>query len=123
MQGLKYLIFVLLSVFYLYCRPISPLPENFENKNTEALEFCIEKNFNTDFYIWINMDIHSGKNRMFIYDLKADTIIASGLCSHGCGDYPWGYDQSKESPTFSNITDTHQSSKGKYKIVCNKSYS
>ena len=117
MQGLfKYLIFFSLSLVYLYCRPISPPPDNFENKNAEALKYCIENDFNTDFYISIDMDVHSGKNRLFVYDLQKDSIMTTGLCSHGCGEHPWSYDFSKERPAFSNIEDSHQSSLGKYKI-------
>ena len=109
----KILVIILLSVFVFKCSPITPL---ISNKNTEALEFCKENNFNTDFYIWINMNIHSGKNRLFIYDLKKDSVISSGLCSHGCGESLWASDQTKENPSFSNIIDSHQSSIGKYKI-------
>ena len=87
-----------------------------EDRNAQALTFCQEQGLNTDFYIFVDMDIHSGKNRMFVYDLQKDSLLAAGLCSHGCGKNPWSYDFSKENPTFSNVVDSHQSSLGKYKI-------
>jgi len=87
-----------------------------QQKAATALSFCKNKNYNTGLCILIDMSLHSGKKRAFIYDFKKDTIIASGLCAHGCGDYPWGGDNTKESPKFSNTPDSHCSSLGKYKI-------
>lgn len=85
-------------------------------KAEEALKYCKTQGFNTDFCILVDMRIHSGKNRMFIWDLKNDSIIKSSLCSHGCGDSPWGQDETKTDPIFSNTSDSHLSSLGKYKI-------
>ena len=62
------------------------------------------------------MSIHSGKKRLFLYDLKDKKIVQSGLCSHGCGEAPWGEDETKETPLFSNVPDSHLSSIGKYRI-------
>jgi hypothetical protein len=75
-----------------------------------------EEGFNTDFCILADMGIHSGKNRMFIWDFKNNSIYKSGLCSHGCGDSPHSGDDTKTKPIFSNIPDSHLSSLGKYKI-------
>ena len=54
-------------------------------KADTALSFCKEKNMNTDFCILIDMKIHSGKNRFFIWDFKNDTILGAGMCAHGYG--------------------------------------
>ena len=104
------------SFMYLQACSISDTTFIDEDRNADALTFCEEQGLNTNFYIFIDMDVHSGKNRLFVYDFITDTIIASGLCSHGCGEHPWSYDFSKETPAFSNIEDSHQSSLGKYKI-------
>ena len=85
-------------------------------KTGEALLYCKENQLNTDYCILIDMGIHSGKNRLFIYDFTQDSIVSSGLCSHGCCDLQWGMDFSKTNPTFSNVPDSHCSSLGKYKI-------
>ena len=79
-------------------------------------EYCEANNMNTDFCILIDMSIHSGKNRFFIYDLNSNLIIKQCLVSHGCGENTWSMDDSKTSPSFSNIQDSHLSSLGKYKI-------
>lgn len=85
-------------------------------KAAEALTFCKQQSLNTDFCILIDYSIHSGKKRLFVYDFNKDSIILSGMVSHGCGDNPWGTDATKSKPTFSNVHESHQSSLGKYKI-------
>lgn len=85
-------------------------------KAAEAKKYCLENNMNTDFCILIDMNMHSGKNRFFVYDLNKDVIVKECLVSHGCGTNGWSLDDSKDSPTFSNVQDSHLSSLGKYKI-------
>lgn len=86
------------------------------SKAKEALEFCKKNDYDTGFCILVDMRIHSGKNRIFIWDFEKDSSIISGLCSHGCGVNPWGEDETKTDPIFSNTSDSHLSSLGKYKI-------
>lgn len=85
-------------------------------KGKEALAFCKVKNFNTDFCILIDMSLHSGLNRFFIWDFNTDTISNSFLVGHGCCDNTWSFDSSKEEPAFSNKDGSHCSSLGRYKI-------
>jgi len=85
-------------------------------KAKEAKTFCISNNYNSELCILIDLSIHSGKQRAFLWDFKKDTIISSGLCAHGCGSNPWGETTTKEKPLFSNTPDSHCSSLGKYKI-------
>lgn len=87
-----------------------------QNKAKEALEYCKKQQMNTNYCILIDMNIHSGRNRLFLWDFKANKIVLSSLCSHGCGDKPWGLDETKDAPIFSNQPDSHLSSLGKYKI-------
>lgn len=82
----------------------------------EARTFCKAKGFNENLCILIDMGVHSGKNRLMLWDLEADSMLFSCLVSHGCGQHPWSYDASKENPTFSNQNGSHLSSLGKYKI-------
>ncbi len=85
-------------------------------KANEALVFCNKKNFNTNFCILIDMSLHSGLKRFFVWDFRKDTIVERFLVGHGCGENPWSYDLSKENPTFSNKDGSHCSSLGKYKL-------
>lgn len=85
-------------------------------KAKEALKFCQNNAYNQEFCILIDMSIHSGLKRFFIWDFKKDTIISACLVSHGCGDKDWYSDKTKENPIFSNQDGSHCTSLGKYKI-------
>lgn len=86
------------------------------SKGNEAERYCNENDFNQDFCILIDMSVHSGKKRFYIYDFKQKKVTHKYLVSHGCGNSAWASDESKTSPEFSNIVDSHMSSLGKYKI-------
>lgn len=85
-------------------------------KAAEALNYCRSRNFNTDFCVLIDMSLHSGVKRFFIWDFRTDTITNSFMVSHGCCDKVWSRDYSKDAPVFSNKDGSHCSSLGKYKI-------
>ena len=85
-----------------------------DEKAKEALIFCETKGYNTDFCVLIDMEIHSGKYRLFVYDFKNQKIERSALCTHGCGK-----DNKKSTgsqPLFSNDEGSLLTSLGKYKI-------
>ena len=82
----------------------------------EALAFCQEKGYSTNFCVLIDMSIHSGKYRLFVWDFAQNKATEKGLCSHGCCDSPWGTDETKTNPVFKNVNGSHCSSLGKYKI-------
>ena len=87
-----------------------------QSKANEALDYCKSRRMNEEFCILIDMGIHSGRKRFFVWDFKKDTIVHSFLVAHGSCDNPWGMDRSKESPRFSNVDGSHCSSPGKFKI-------
>ena len=87
-----------------------------DTKAREALTFCKANKYNEDFCILVDMSIHSGLNRFFLYDFKQNKITQQMLVGHGCGNYPWSQTWSKDSPTFSNKDGSHCSALGKYKI-------
>tara|TARA_B110000285_G_C14908046_1_gene506522 strand:- start:230 stop:838 length:609 start_codon:yes stop_codon:yes gene_type:complete len=123
MNSRSLITYILIAAFLFGCSSEKqPSSINLTSKANEALEYCKENKLNTEFCILVDMRVHSGKNRLYIYDFGKDSIISSGLCSHGCGDSPHGADQTKTSPIFSNIPDSHLSSLGKYKIG-NRGYS
>lgn len=115
---MKYLLLCLLTL-QLSCATATSPPKpavDIAAKAKEAFAYNNANGLNTDYCILVDMSIHSGKTRLFVWDLKKDTVILSGLCSHGCCKNQWGSDESKEDPTFSNVPDSHCSSKGKYKL-------
>lgn len=81
------------------------------DKINEALTFCKQNNMDTSIAIMVDMSIHSGKNRIFVYDFKQKAITIEGLCVHGVGG--------GSTPTkviFSNKAGSYCTSLGKYKV-------
>lgn len=87
-----------------------------KSKAEEALKFCDSKNLSKDFCILIDMSLHSGVNRFFVWDFKNNKISKKYLVGHGCGSNVWSKDDSKANPRFSNEDGSHLSSLGKYKL-------
>lgn len=85
-------------------------------KAKEALDFCKRKGYNSDFCFLIDMSLHSGVNRFFIWNFSKAKMEDSLLVAHGTGNYPWNNDFTKENPSFSNKDGSHCTSLGKYKI-------
>ena len=73
--------------------------------------FTSKNNYNEEICFLINMSIESGKNRFFVYNIKRDSILLSGLVAHGSCD-----DGFKTEPTFSNKINSGCSCLGKFKI-------
>ena len=88
-----------------------------DSKIKTALSFCQKNNMDTSVCIMIDMSIHSGKNRIFVYNFKQKEIIIAGLCAHGVGG---GSTPAK--PMFSNKIGSNCTSLGKYKVK-GRSYS
>ena len=80
---------------------------SFANK---LAEYAKENDYNSHYCFLVDMKITSGSNRFFVYDLKKDSILHSGLVAHGYGN------SNGENITFSNVPGSNSSSIGKYKI-------
>jgi hypothetical protein len=87
-----------------------------KQKAAEALAYCKAKKMNTGFCVLIDMSLHSGLKRFFVWDFLKDTVAHSFLVGHGCCDNAWSADRSKDTPKFSNVDGSHCSSLGKYKL-------
>ncbi len=119
---MKYL-FALLFMSFICTPPPKDNPlERAKTKALEAFTYCKKNGMDTTLCILIDMSMHSGKKRLFLWDFKKDTMETSALCSHGSGPNSWSHDYTKEKPVFSNQPDSHCSSLGKYKIG-DRSYS
>jgi hypothetical protein len=96
--------------------------KDYSKIHTEALAFCQKEGFDENYYFLVDLSIHSGKNRFFIYDFKTNKVVDKNLVTHG------SCDQFEENPTkwekvrFDKRVDSHCSMKGKYKIG-NRDYS
>ncbi len=90
---------------------------NYSNYYKEAEQYCKTNNLNKNKFILIDLGLHSGLKRFFVYDFKKNEVSKSYMVSHGCGDNQWGRTSSKEKPQISNEFDSHCSSVGKYIVL------
>ncbi|HLN95122.1 MAG TPA: murein L,D-transpeptidase catalytic domain family protein [Flavobacterium sp.] len=110
-----------LLLLFLCCgkpaeKPAEPEPKtDYKRFHVEARTFCEQEGMNTDYYFLVDLKVHSGKPRFFIYDFSRGTIVDQNLVTHGACDVTpnptkW------ETARFSDEPDSHCSAKGKYKI-------
>jgi len=82
-----------------------------ESKVEEALKYSKTHKMNTSYCIMVDMSIHSGKNRLFVYDFKKKEVIIKGVCAHGNGG-----GSTANKPVYSNKIGSNCTSLGKYKL-------
>ena len=90
------------------------VPENTAIRNVltnKVNNYALENNMSTEYCFLVDMSLPSGRNRFFIYDLKKNSIIHSGLVAHGSCNETF-----LARPRFSNAAQTGCSSLGKYKV-------
>jgi hypothetical protein len=75
------------------------------------LPFVKKNNYNTSVCFLVNMDIASGTNRFFVYDLKKDSVTDAGLVTHGRCNESW-----LSGRKYDNKIGCGCTSLGKYKI-------
>lgn len=77
----------------------------------KAFLYCKANDYNTNECLLVDMSLSSGKNRLFEYDMKNDSIITAGLVAHGSCNYNFLADAK-----FSNKPGCGCTALGKYKI-------
>ena len=77
-----------------------------------ALEYCRVHGLRTDYCILVDFDVHSGKNRFFIWDFNKQKIVYSTICEHGRGGK-----STYMTPDFSNKIGSKCTSLGKYHVL------
>ena len=83
----------------------------FANKSMQAKSFAMQNGYSTTYCFFIDMSIHSGRKRFFVYDLDKNVVLTSGLVAHGSCKEGFLTDAK-----FSNVPGCGCSSLGKYKI-------
>jgi len=110
-----FLLFINLSIFISGNAESSKYSLNnnskLEGKIEEALKYSRAHKMNTSYCIMVDMSIHSGKNRLFVYDFKKKQVIIKGVCAHGNGGGSTAY-----KPVYSNKIGSNCTSLGKYKL-------
>ena len=105
----KLSLFILLITYSFFCW--AQTSDKLSKKIIEAKEYCKKNNMNSSFCFLVDLSIHSGKNRFYIYDFKLNKISNSGLVCHGIGK-----SSTTENPVYSNEVGSNCTSIGKYKI-------
>lgn len=90
--------------------------KKYTNYHEEARNFCKSGGYNQEYYFLVDLGIHSGKNRFFVYNFDTRKTSDEKLVTHGSCDTD-GLNTSKwEKVKFDNANNSHCSAKGKYKI-------
>ena len=80
-----------------------------KNHRSGLLSYAKQKGYNTNYAFLMDMKLPSDSNRFFVYNLKKDSILKSGLVTHG-------YVANDHRSSFSNVPGSYCTSLGKYKI-------
>ena len=90
----------------------TPLEPDRLRLTVASLKKFIQKNhFNDKICFLADMDLPSGMNRFFVYDINKDSVLLSGLVAHGSCD-----DGFQASPGFSNKVNSGCTCIGKFRI-------
>ena len=92
----------------------SASPQNVAVRNLiakRALEYSAENKLSTEYCFLVDMSLPSGRNRIFVFDLKKNSIVYSGLVAHGSCNETF-----LARPRFSNESKSGCSSVGKYQV-------
>lgn len=77
---------------------------------TEIEQYIKEQLYNSNYCFMIDINIASGRQRFFVYNLKKDRVETAGLVTHGIGSIiPGGL-------KFSNVSGSNCTSLGRYKV-------
>lgn len=91
-------------------------PENtavktLHTKASTAKQYAKRNQYNQDICFLIDMKLRSGAERFFVYDLKADSVLTSGVVTHGRCNENW-----LKGRKYGNTPGCGCTSLGKYKI-------
>lgn len=110
------LLFLFLSFICCNNTKVETPSKDYSSNNTAALEYCKKNDFNEDYYFLVDLSVHPGKNRFFIYGFKEKKFLDKNIVTHGSCDQFDENPNKWEIAKFSNKVDSHCSMKGKYKI-------
>lgn len=91
-------------------------PKDYSVVHEEAFNYCQQKGMNESYYFLLDLSIHPGKNRFFIYDFDQKKISDKNLVTHGSCDQFESNPDKWSKAKFNNRVDSHCSMLGKYKI-------
>ncbi len=99
---------LILFIAFLACN-IKPI--DLKAKAAELKEYCVKNGYNTDYAILVDYSRFSLQKRLFVYDFNQEKVILKTISGHGSGG-----DSTLLMADFSNVSGSHCSSLGHYKI-------
>lgn len=107
---------LLFFLSFICCSTSNGAKAKYTDCHEQAKKYCKENNFNQQYYFLIDLSVHSGKNRFYVYDFKKSKITDKNLVTHGACDRFEVNSTKYSKAKFSDKTDSHCSMKGKYRI-------
>lgn len=99
------------SLLLLFLITGNSVPRDLDERAEEALEYCRENGYSTDYCLLVDYGKYSGRVRFFIWDFSKGKPAMKCLCAHG-----YGKGSTARNPVFSNEIGSFCSSLGHYKI-------
>lgn len=94
------------------------IPKNLDEKAEEALDYCKENGYSTDYCLLVDYGRHSGRVRFFLWDFEKEKQALKCLSAHG-----YGKGSTARRPVFSNEIGSFCSSLGHYRVGREKTMS
>ena len=111
-------IFVVAFLLILFLITGHSTPRDLDERAGEALEYCMENGYSTDYCLLVDYGRHSGRVRFFLWDFQKDKPVLKSLCAHG-----YGKGSTARRPVFSNEVGSFCSSLGHYMVGKEKTMS
>ena len=93
-------------------------PRDLDERAEEALEYCGENGYSTEYCLLVDYGRHSGRVRFFLWDFDKGKPLLKSLCAHG-----YGNGSTARRPVFSNDPGSFCSSLGHYRVGKEKTMS
>lgn len=107
---------LLFFLLVICCNNSTKVNKNYRDYHLKAKKYCHDNGFNERYYFLLDLSIHSGKNRFFVYDFNKEEIIDQNLVTHGSCDVFETNPSKYAAAKFDVKTDSHCSMKGKYRV-------
>ena len=114
----KYYSILFIFLLLLFLITGQSTPKDLDERAEEALEYCKENGYSTEYCLLVDYGRHSGRVRFFLWDYEKDKAVLKSLCAHG-----YGKESTARKPVFSNEPGSFCSSLGHYKVGREKAMS
>lgn len=100
-----------LSILFLLVQFTGSTQSSFGFLREQIKVFTKRQSMSTQVCFLLDLSIHNGKKRFFVYDIQKDSILQSGLVTHGdCGE------RYLSTVRYSNQPGSQCSSAGRYRV-------